>query len=71
MLDNSEDWILVFVLVVVVVIGLIGIWNNWIWIGKDGFNLPYKLQPSFFRFWFSIVPRNILGLKTGMENITL
>jgi len=71
-MDNSDAWIYVSALIATgLVCGLGGIWNNWIWIGKDGYNLPLNLQPGFFRFWFSIVPRKILGLKTGMEDITL
>jgi hypothetical protein len=70
MMSNPEALIIVFVVVVVAVVGgLGGIWNNWIWIGKDGYNLLYHLRPGFFRFWFSVIPRKIFGFKTGMEDI--
>jgi hypothetical protein len=60
-----------FVLPAMFAIGMLGIWNNWIWIGKGGYNLSQNQKPGFFRFWFSIAPRYLLGMKTGMENITL
>jgi hypothetical protein len=69
--NPEEAAVFISVLAIVAVCGLAGIWNNWIWIGKNGYNLPYELRPSFCRFWFSVVPRKIVGLKTGMENITL
>jgi len=72
MFDDLEVVVIVSALVMVAVLcGFGGIWNNWIWLGKDGYSLPYNLRPGLFRFWFSIVPRKILGFKTGMEYITL
>ena len=69
---DAEALIIASALVAIVAVGgLGGVWNNWIWIGKDGHNLSYYLRPGFFRFWFSVIPRKILGLKTGMENITI
>ena len=72
MMDNTEALVLVSALVMVALVGgLGGIWNNWIWIGKNGYNLPHNLRPGFFRFWFSVIPRKALGLKTCMEDITI
>ena len=72
MMSNPEFLVITLAVAVVAVVGgLGGIWNNWIWIGKDGYNLPYNLRPGFFRFWFSIMPRRILGFKTGMEDIAI
>ena len=49
MFSNPEAVVLVFAVVMVVVVGgLGGIWNNWIWTGKDGYNLPHDLRPGFF-----------------------
>lgn len=53
------------------VIAMLTTWGYWIWIGKDGYNLPERLRPGFFRFWFVITPRFFLGMKTGMEGVTL
>jgi hypothetical protein len=58
-------------MVVVILAGLIGIWDNWIWLGKDGWNLPLHQRPGFFKFWLVIIPRYITGRPTGMEDVTL
>ena len=60
-----------FILPVLAIVGMLAIWGNWIWLGKDGFTLPSSAQPGFFRFWFSLAPRFLVGLHTGMEDITL
>lgn len=51
----------VFVITMVIV-GMLAIWGNWIWIGKDGYSLPVRLTPGFFRFYLVIIPRFLLGL---------
>lgn len=53
------------------IVGMVAIWGNWIWLGKDGFTLPSAVQPGFFRFWFSVAPRYAIGLRTGMEETAL
>ena len=53
------------------IVAMMAIWNHWIWIGRDGYNLPDRLRPGFFRFWFVITPSFLLGMKTGMEGVTL
>ena len=70
-MNDSEPLVLLSVFVVIAICGLVGVWNNWVWIGKDGYNLPYNLRPGFFKFWFSVMPRWLMRLKTGMEDVTL
>jgi hypothetical protein len=62
--DSLFFWLFLVFLVLVL---MLGIWNNWIWIGKDGYNLPSELRPGFFRFWFYVAPRYLLGMRTGMN----
>lgn len=50
---------------------LLGIWNNWIWIGKDGYMLDPNLRPGFLKFWLQITPLYLVGRRTGMEKHTL
>ncbi|MBI5733253.1 hypothetical protein HY967_04900 [Candidatus Jorgensenbacteria bacterium] len=40
-------------LIVVGIVAMIGMWNNWIWIGDDGYLIPYERRPGFFKFWIS------------------
>ncbi len=65
-----SDWpILVGAVVVVWIAGFVGIWNNWMWIGSDGWTIPMRYIPGPFRFWFSYIPRKVLGLSTGLEDV--
>jgi len=43
------------VLAIVVVAGIVGLWNNWIFIGPDGYNLTGKDRPGLFRFYATLV----------------
>lgn len=39
---------------IVVVAMLVGLWNNWIFIGPDGYNLTGKDRPSLLRFYVTL-----------------
>ncbi len=68
---SEQVLFLYFVLPTLVIIGMVGIWGNFSWRDKDAVMLPLSAQPGFFRFWFSITPRYLLGLRTGMEDVAL
>ena len=72
-MSTTADIIMFVVVPLITVFSAIfvGVWNNWIWLGKDGYNLPQPLRPGFFRFWFVIAPRACLFMSTSMESVTL
>jgi hypothetical protein len=68
MIDQNIFWMIIFF---GIMLCMLSIWVGWTWIGTDGHMLRKDLRPGFFKFWFSITPRFLLGLRTGMEEITL
>lgn len=50
---------------------MVGLWGNWIWIGKDGWSIPLKLRPGFFEFYLRYLPCWMLGLPTGMKHLEI
>ncbi|MBI4120767.1 MAG: hypothetical protein HY457_00725 [Parcubacteria group bacterium] len=68
-MNNPDQAVSVILMSVFILVAMVGIWNNWIWVRKDGNMLTDC--PGFFRFWFIITPRYLLGMKTGMEDVTL
>lgn len=47
------------VLAIVVIAGIVGLWNNWIFIGPDGYNLTGKDRPGLLRFYTALIFRPI------------
>lgn len=47
---------------IMTIISMLAIWNNWIWLDENGYNLKQELRPGFFEFWFIITPKYFLGL---------
>lgn len=62
----EEKCFILSIVLILFIFALVGIWNNWLWIGKDGYSLPHEDRPGFFRFWFNIVPR--FFISGSMEN---
>jgi hypothetical protein len=52
------------VLGIVAVCMVVGLWNNWIFIGPDGYNLTGNDRPSLFRF-YAILLRHPIQAVNG------
>lgn len=67
----SSNIDIIIAVIVIFIAALVGIWGNWVWIGKDGFTLPHEQRPSFRQFWFNYLPRKAVGRETGIEDVEL
>lgn len=52
-MGSNFDMLVVFAVLAIAV--LVGLWNNWIFIGPDGYNLTGKDRPSLLRFYTALL----------------
>lgn len=60
-MEGNHDILAAMAVMVVAIV--VGLWNNWIFIGPDGYTLTGKDRPSLFRFYATLVRHPIQALN--------